>query len=119
MKKIFLIYLVIFIASANALTIGEYKSLKQNNPRDICPYLGGLSNGFYWGEAMGLRSDEKHKNFCPEKQQIPLNCQNHISLIDDYIDVMKKTPLSSSLVSNESPLEPIFHGVLRKAYSCI
>ena len=118
MKKIILIFFCVLMATAHALTIGEYEALKQKNPRDICLYLSGLSNGFYWGESMGLKSSEKNKNFCPEKQQIPLNCQNHISLIDNYINLMKQTSLTSPLVSNESPLEPTFYGVLRKAYSC-
>ena len=118
MKKLFLIFLGALIASAHAFTIGEYEALKQKNPRDLCLYLSGLSNGFYWGESMGLKSNEKNKNFCPEKQQISLNCQNHISLIDNYINLMKQTPVSSPLVSNEAPLEPTFYSVLRKAYSC-
>ena len=67
---------------------------------------------------MDLKSDEKHKKFCPEKQQISLNCQNHISLIDEQIKLLKESSSTSSLVSNDMPLEPTFYGVMRKAYAC-
>ena len=118
MKNIISISLFSFIATVNALTVGEYESMKEKSPREICSYLSGLSNGFYWSESMDLKSNEKNKKFCPEKQQIPLNCQNHLSLIDNQIKLLRQTTISSPLVSNESPIEPTFYGVMRKAYSC-
>jgi hypothetical protein len=64
MKKTTSAFLLVFMGTANALTVGEYESMKEKNPRDVCSYLSGLSNGFYWSEAMELKSPIELSKLC-------------------------------------------------------
>jgi hypothetical protein len=117
MKRLLFVIIAMQCLCVNALTIADYSSMKDKQKSNLCFYLTGVREGFIWAELMELNSYQKPTKFCPEKQKITLNCMNYLSLIDGKIKTYKDQGLSN-LVSDEMPLEPTYHQVLREAYSC-
>jgi hypothetical protein len=95
-------------ASANALTVKEFKILR--NDARVTNYVYGVGNGMVWANTE-LIARHGQPLFCAPGTLV-LNEENYLALLDSEIQSEKPK------VKDDSPVEPVLLAALEKTFVC-
>jgi hypothetical protein len=95
-------------ASANALTVKEFKILR--NDARVTNYVYGVGSGLVWANTE-LVARHVQPLFCAPGTLV-LNEENYLALLDSAIQSGKPK------VKDDSPLEPVLLAALEKTFVC-